>query len=658
MAIFINFFKMKKINKTAWILVLTLFIPSCDLFKTNTPPEITSTPLTSVDEKTAYEYLLRATDADGDALSFTLETKPSWLSISGNRIYGTAPGVFNDKDYDVKVRASDGKDYGEQSYVIRVNNVPDPENNPPEITSTPVTEVNERTYYEYVLTAEDEDDDYLTYSLETDLSWLKITGRKIWGYAPEVENDSSVSVGARVSDGEDSDVQNFSLSIKNVPNPRVYQSASLVDRVDIEYSANFKDVTSANREVFYNGSKVDSLCKEITTKNYSEILKGNKKGEWKFVLNAEGATSDEKTVEVPNYNPIAAFSGLEEKLDFEQGETVTLVLPAPEDSNPEDNPVKYSGVESLDDKISYRIKGDSLYVTNKKGAEGNYSIKINFGNEENGEGETILNGEITPSVINYFNPFQRPVKGTYCYGSGDANQDGFIDSLDTEAISNGTQNDEADVNGDGIVNYEDGQVLESYLAGDIPYMPGQYEKLQTKTERDDWVRKMMAIDQTDKIPSNIVSDDTTRWISGNYATQTCINFFGYDDGVPWTKYDLSNNRRFNLPIYFIGSILYNPDGTPRGGHGMNAIITGDDALEFSDWNFVEPYNDNINVQPGSWDMTIPGRLYMHAPNYFGESISNKDMLEGDRLVIFKIDDMGNTSYLVDSENENLVKERP
>ena len=634
---------------------------ACDLFKPNSPPVITSDPVTEVTENEAYEYYILAEDPDEDDLSYALEIKPSWLSITGIKVHGTAPEVNMDKSYAVTVKVSDKKDFVTQSFQIIVRNLP---NNPPTFTSTPITEINENSYYEYLLEAEDEDDDNLAYSLETKPQWLYLAGRRIYGYTPEVENDSSVVVKARVSDGKDSDYQEYNLNITNVPAPAISQTVSLVDSLNIEYKANLKDLESANREVFHNEEKVDSLTREITTKNYSEILESNKKGNWRFVLNADGLSSDEKEVEVPDYNPRVDVSGLEGKLNFEKGEIIAFALPTPTDKNPEDNPVKYSNVESLDNKISYRIKGDSLYVTNKKGAEGNYSIKINFGSEENGEGEATLNGEITPSVINHFNPFQRPVKGTYHYGSGDANQDGFIDSLDTEAISNGTQVDEADVNGDGIVNYEDGQVLESYLAGNIPYMPGQYEKLQTKTERDDWVRKMMAIDQTDKIPSNIVSDDTTRWISGNYATQTCINFLGYDDEVPWTKYDLSNNRRFNLPIYFIGSILYNPDGTPRGGHGMNAIITGDDALEFSDWNFVEPYNDNINVQPGSWDMTIPGRVDIYAPNYFPNDAANPDMLRGDRLLIFKTDISGNTSCLETSESDpplphpDLVKERP
>jgi hypothetical protein len=646
--------------------MIAIIIAGCDLFRQNSPPEITSTPTTQVNENSPYEYNLQSYDADGDSVNYYLDVKPDWLSISGKRISGTTPEVPYDKNYAIKIMASDGEDFSEQDYSIKVKNVPDPENNPPEITSTPVTQTNENSYYEYNLQAEDEDeDDELTYSLANSPSWLSISGNKICGTTPEVYQDSSVSVEARVSDGKDSDSQNYNLLIKNVPAPAVSQTASLSGDIDIEYSAHLKDLTSANREVFHNENAVDSLSKEITNKNYSETLEGNKKGAWKFILSADGATPDEKTVEVPNYNPTTDVSGLEGMLDFEQGETIVLPLPTPSDKNPEDNPVKYSSVESLDNKISSRIKGDSLYVTSKRGAIGPYSIKLNFGNEDNGEGETTIRGTVEKPTIEWFNPFKRPVKGLAYYGSGDSNQDGFIDSLDSEAISNGTQVDEADVNGSGIVDYEDGQLLESYLAGDIPYLPGDYDKLQTKAERDDWVDKMIAIDPTSEMPPNNVPNDTLRWISGNYATQTCINFFGYNDEVPWAKYDLNDNRRFNLPVYFVGSTLYDSQGNPYMGHGINTILTGDNALEFNDWNFIEPQNDNTQIVPGETSsITIPGKIRIYSPNEFSSDISNLDMLKGEEAITFNIDNEGNVTYLncpscnPPTPHPDLVTERP
>ena len=58
------------------------------------------------------------------------------------------------------------------------------------------------------------------------------------------------------------------------------------------------------------------------------------------------------------------------------------------------------------------------------------------------------------------NVFIRPdTSTTLFYGSGDANKDGKIDSLDYQAIINGIKNDESDVNGDGKTDSTDARIL-------------------------------------------------------------------------------------------------------------------------------------------------------------------------------------------------------
>jgi hypothetical protein len=63
---------------------------------TNAPPTISGNPLTSVVPGVVYSFRPRASDADGDALTFTVSGLPSWASISttSGRISGT-PAVAN-----------------------------------------------------------------------------------------------------------------------------------------------------------------------------------------------------------------------------------------------------------------------------------------------------------------------------------------------------------------------------------------------------------------------------------------------------------------------------------------------------------------------------------------------------------------------------------
>src|SRR3989344_3054083 len=188
----------------------------------NRLPVITSTPVTQVNEGANYAYDVQATDADGDTLVYSLTTAPMWLSINSQTglITGTAPQVSADTQYNVVVSVSDGKGSVTQSYVLTVKNVVvPPVNNPPVITSTPISQINEGQNYVYDVDATDADGDTLVYSLTQKPSWLSINSQSglITGTAPFVSSDTQFSVTVKVSDGTGFVTQSYTLTVKNVP---------------------------------------------------------------------------------------------------------------------------------------------------------------------------------------------------------------------------------------------------------------------------------------------------------------------------------------------------------------------------------------------------------------------------------------------------------
>ncbi len=90
-------------------------------------------------------------------------------------------------------------------------------NNPPKITSEPVTSVNENQDYNYDMNAEDKDEDTLEYSLSEAPSWLSINSETgvISGTAPSMQRDGAYSVAAQVSDGEDVANQYFDILVRD-----------------------------------------------------------------------------------------------------------------------------------------------------------------------------------------------------------------------------------------------------------------------------------------------------------------------------------------------------------------------------------------------------------------------------------------------------------
>jgi len=199
----------------------------------NYPPEITSIPaVTEINEGNSYNYDVNAIDIDGDKLTYSLPLFPPWLSIDSNTglISGTAPQVDSDTPFDIEVGVSDNVNpVVKQSYTLTVKNVVGPINHPPEITSTPITQIDEGSSYNYDVDATDIDEDSLEYSLGIAPSWLSInpsTGL-ISGTAPQVDADTGFDVEVGVSDNINPTVnQDYILTVKNGVPP--------IDYLDVE----------------------------------------------------------------------------------------------------------------------------------------------------------------------------------------------------------------------------------------------------------------------------------------------------------------------------------------------------------------------------------------------------------------------------------------
>ena len=184
----------------------------------NNAPTIEFIPDQEIDENTTYQFQVVADDEDGDTLTYDLLQGPVGFSIDSNGlITGASPEFSQDTDFTIEVEVSDGKETVSELYVLTVKNVIIIQNIPPVITSTPITEVDESTPYQYQVIAEDEDNDTLMYSLTQAPSWLSIDSNGlITGTSPEVAQDTDFNVAVRVSDGEDFVDQSYTLTVKEI----------------------------------------------------------------------------------------------------------------------------------------------------------------------------------------------------------------------------------------------------------------------------------------------------------------------------------------------------------------------------------------------------------------------------------------------------------
>ena len=136
----------------------------------NDAPTFTSIPIITGQQGTLYTYTATAEDIDvDDTLSFSALVLPVWLTFDiVTHVLSGTPDNDQTGDQSVSLVINDGTVDVFQSFVIDVENI----NDPPTITSVPVTEARPGVAYEYTVTAVDIDGDALTYEDRVLPGWL------------------------------------------------------------------------------------------------------------------------------------------------------------------------------------------------------------------------------------------------------------------------------------------------------------------------------------------------------------------------------------------------------------------------------------------------------------------------------------------------------
>ncbi len=182
----------------------------------NTAPEFTSEPSLNHVQFIPFVYDVVATDAQGDDLTITATTLPSWASFVDNgdgtgTVTGT-PLTTSSIGFQMVIRVSDGMFEDVQDFRVKVT-----ANDAPEFTSTPVTTHLQNTVYTYNITAVDTENEVLTITATTLPAWATLTdngdGTAILTGTPSLISSPGDQVVLNVSDGHNSDIQDFVIEV-------------------------------------------------------------------------------------------------------------------------------------------------------------------------------------------------------------------------------------------------------------------------------------------------------------------------------------------------------------------------------------------------------------------------------------------------------------
>jgi hypothetical protein len=197
----------------------SVYLPAftLDVTDTNRVPVISGSPTTTVAEGASYSFVPVASDADGDALMFSIANKPAWASFDSTTGALTgAPGFGASGSYaDIVIGVSDGAASSYlPAFTLSVTNT----NQVPVISGSPATSVAEGNGYNFVPSASDADGDALVFSISNKPAWAAFssTTGALTGVPGYNESGNYSNITIKVSDGNyAASLAPFSISVTN-----------------------------------------------------------------------------------------------------------------------------------------------------------------------------------------------------------------------------------------------------------------------------------------------------------------------------------------------------------------------------------------------------------------------------------------------------------
>ncbi|WP_440876382.1 putative Ig domain-containing protein [Thalassotalea sp. PLHSN55] len=211
----------------------------------NTAPHGISLSNNTTVEGVAFSAQVSAVDTENDSLSYSVSGLPTWLTFDENSlvISGTPENTQADElvgDYPITITVADGINSAvSQSVTITVTAA---ENSAPTgLTFSPLAAIIDEAYTG-TASATDADNDTLTYTFDTQATWLTGSSNTLIG-TPATAGDFVVTVTA--SDGKESISANFTISVTELAPPNTAPFNLMIDNTDAQHGKVFTGTLSA-----------------------------------------------------------------------------------------------------------------------------------------------------------------------------------------------------------------------------------------------------------------------------------------------------------------------------------------------------------------------------------------------------------------------------
>lgn len=189
----------------------------------NNAPTIGGVPAPSVQVGQAYSFAPVASDADNNALIFSIENAPVWAQFNAQTgaLTGTPTAAHVGTTDEITITVSDGTDTNSIGpFAITVSqSAPPPTNAAPTIGGTPATSVNAGQSYAFQPTAADANGDVLRFTISNRPSWATFnttTGRLSGTVGAAQAGNSYANIVISVNDGNaTASLPAFTIAVPN-----------------------------------------------------------------------------------------------------------------------------------------------------------------------------------------------------------------------------------------------------------------------------------------------------------------------------------------------------------------------------------------------------------------------------------------------------------
>ena len=231
---------------------------------TNRAPVLASIGDKSVNENSTLSFSVSATDADSDAITYSVQGLPSG-AIFGSQTFTWIPDYTQAGTYQVTFTASDGQAQDSETIAITVNNT----NRAPELSLIGNKSVYTGHSLSFSVSATDADSDIITYSA-TSLPSGATFANQNFSWTPDSSQTSNYDVTFTASDGQTQDSETITITVYGSDTTAPMVSSCSPEANGIQISLN----TLVNLHITDDGDGVDA--NSVTMKiNDNIVYTGN-----------------------------------------------------------------------------------------------------------------------------------------------------------------------------------------------------------------------------------------------------------------------------------------------------------------------------------------------------------------------------------------------